>query len=105
MKLWLKYIVCTLIFYGVYICGFCIFMDFAYLNLQILNTVVFKYSRMKYSSINHSQAIFISDALMMVWYGVCLFFLRSSQSSSLSRTQYSVVPFGILAFLAAAAIV
>ena len=67
----------------------------------MLDTVVFKYSRVKFSRISHSQAI---SLLLMCCDGDMVqssFLLRSRRSASLSRTRYSLVSFRVpVAFLA-----
>ena len=82
------------IFMRFILCGFPIFMDFAFLNWQMLVTVVFAYLRLKYLWINNSQRgvpgyiyfLMHCDALARG-----SFLLQSYRSTLLGRVQYSLV--------------
>ena len=83
-------------------------MDFLFLNLQMLDKVVFKCSRMKYLQISHSQryiylAIFTLCCTVMVLYRVRFFCKAVDLLCSAMRVVLST-PLHILALRAAVAI-
>ena len=57
------YTVCALIFVGVLFHGFPIFADLAFLNLWLLDTVVFKYSQLKYVIVKRRSICFVHYVL------------------------------------------
>ena len=99
--------ICTLISMGFILCGLPIFTDFAFLNYQMLVTVVFASLQVKYSWINHSQRrkpgyicfLMHCDALVQG-----SFLLPGHRSTLLSHVQCSPVPVHIRASLTATAI-